>query len=231
MGGVVWMLRSEQLYCAGIILESQWGFYSRQDKNKTPYKQLLIRQNARHFGTCVKHKASLTECKSGTTEFESIPRLSSKIYRKLQTKKKKNKQNAIKVNTVKVIPKYYSGVLVVGTFSFAHCSNTAVFYVCHYCIQLHYACYASLLGSKYTYFPLQGLPAAVAQDTRASISWVQTLSDLSNSDVSEGSAQFWAEHTHTHTHKRKSSLNTNSSTLEHVRPQNYQMEALVIAQQ
>ena len=36
-------------------------------------------------------------------------------------------QNTIKVNILKAIPKYYNGVLLVSTFSFAHFSDTSFF--------------------------------------------------------------------------------------------------------
>jgi hypothetical protein len=59
---------------------------------------------------------SHTECNSATTQ--TLPILNS--YRDLVPKyKNKNKQqNAIKANTLKAIPKYYNGVLVVSTFFF-----------------------------------------------------------------------------------------------------------------
>ena len=48
---------------------------------------------------------------------------------------KQQQQNSITVNIRKAIPKYYNGVFVVSTFSFAHFLNTSFFDLYHYCIQ------------------------------------------------------------------------------------------------
>jgi hypothetical protein len=60
------------------------------------------------------------------------------IHTEKQTTQQNNntkQEHTTKVNTFKAIPKYYSGVLVVSTFSFSRFSKISLFCVCHYCIQ------------------------------------------------------------------------------------------------
>ena len=66
---------------------------------------------------------SLAECTSNTTE--NCPFwVYTTIEIKTTTTTNYKQQNTIKVNTLKLIPKYYSGDIGVSTFSFVHSSKT-----------------------------------------------------------------------------------------------------------